>query len=195
MMSILRLLVVGVSLAAAIGMDTATTRRCSTSIARFVGSICCATSLGIGAYVPTVHATGIPSASLLRWTSAYDELQNLNKNWDTIVTGDHDGDSIRRKLGTVYTPPACESPLCSFSNFVPKFMVEYGEDIDIDEFESPSQELLLALNEANSAAYNAIFCPEFANPSAADYIKTSRKQVQRSISNMKQIINILEAVK
>lgn len=119
----------------------------------------------------------------------------MDKNWDTIVTGDHDGDSIRRKLGTVYTPPACDSPLCSFSNFVPKFMVEYGEDIDIDEFEAPSQELLLALNEANSAAYNAIFCPEFANPSAADYIKTSHKQVQRSISNMKQIINILEAVK
>jgi hypothetical protein len=187
-------MLVFVSLAGAIGMSigTVTTRR--SFVARFVGSICCATSLGIGSYVPTAHAS-IPSASLTRWTNAYDELKNLDKNWDTIVTGEHDGDSIRRKLGTVYAPPTCSSPLCSFSNFVPKFMVEYGEDIDIDEFEAPSQELLLALNEANSAAYNAIFCPEFANPSASDYIKTSRKQVQRSITNMKQIINILEAVK
>ena len=73
-------------------------------------------------------------------------------------------------------------------------MVKNGEDIDIDEFEGPSQDLVLSLNEANAAAYNAIFCPEFATPSAADYIKTSRKQVKMSIKSMSQIIKILDAV-
>ena len=125
-----------------------------TKFARSVSlSICtigCSLSLETMTVSPA-HAA-ISKDSLARWTQAYDELKSLDTNWDTIVKGDHDGDSIRRKLGTVYTPPKCDSALCSFADFVPKFMVKNGEDIDIDEFEGPSQDLLLSLNEANSAA-------------------------------------------
>ena len=36
-------------------------------------------------------------------------------------------------------------------------MIKNGEDIDIDEFEGPSQDLLLSLNEANAAGFIATY--------------------------------------
>lgn len=41
-------------------------------------------------------------ASMERFEAAQAELVNLDKNWDAIVQ--KQGDNVRRKLGTVYTP-------------------------------------------------------------------------------------------
>ena len=63
--------------------------------------------------------------SIDRFQNAYTELISLDKNWDKIVK---DGDSVRRRLGTVYSPPKCESPLCSFAAFTTKFVQNnYGK--------------------------------------------------------------------
>jgi hypothetical protein len=73
---------------------------------------------------PVLAKVNDPNA-IERWQSAYKELQNLDKNWDMIVNDNRsgtNGDNIRRKLGTVYTPPNCDSPLCSFSSFVNRFV-------------------------------------------------------------------------
>lgn len=78
----------------------------------------------LGHCSPVLAKVDDPKA-MQRWQDAYTELQNLDKNWDKIVNDNRsgtNGDNIRRKLGTVYTPPTCESPLCSFSSFVNKFV-------------------------------------------------------------------------
>jgi hypothetical protein len=58
------------------------------------------------------------AAALERFDQAYNNLVDLDKNWSKMK----DGDSIRRRLGTVYTPPKCSSPLCSFASFTEKFV-------------------------------------------------------------------------
>jgi len=84
-----------------------------------------------------------------RFHAALSELQYLDKNWDSLVKGQ--GDNIRRKLGTVYSPPKCESPLCSFPIFVNKFVQAHQDDLDVPAFEEPITEVLEAINQVFSS--------------------------------------------
>ena len=151
---------------------------------RVVGSLGCAFSLACPA------GAAIPSDALARWKTAASELEVLDKDWDNIVRGE--GDNVRRRLGTVYAPPKCLPALCSFNLFVPRFITENVDDIDMDTFEGPSGELLEALNQADFTAYSAIFSEYGNGGGGADYLQQSRKQVQRSIKVMKDILNQLE---
>ena len=160
------------------------------AVAKAIGNVGCAFSLGFGAYIPTSQAA-VPQASLSRWKDAYDVLSKLDQNWDKTVKGE--GDNVRRQLGTVYAPPKCTSPLCSFNLFVPKFISENVNEIEnIDEILEPSSELLEALNQADFLAYSSVFSEYGNGGGGADYIQQSRKQVQRSNLKLKEIIDILE---
>lgn len=161
-----------------------------TFLARIVGSIGCAASISAAVCVQPAQAA-IPEASLARWHAAYDELTKLDGNWESIVKGE--GDNIRRKLGTVYTPPSCNSPLCNFANFVPRFIADNADDIDMDTFEGPSSELLEALNQADFTAYSSIFSEYGNGGGGADYINQSHKQIQRSIAKFREILGTLDA--
>ena len=156
-------------------------------VRRVVGSVGCAFALAgpVGA--------AIPSDAMQRWKTAASELEALDKDWDTIVKGE--GDNVRRRLGTVYAPPKCLPALCSFNLFVPRFIVDNSDDIDMDTFEGPSGELLEALNQADFTAYSAVFSDYGNGGGGANYIEQSRAQVQRSIKVMKQILSQLEAAK
>ena len=158
------------------------------AVARTIGNIGCAISLGLGAYIPPSQAA---PPQISRWKDAYQVLTDLDKNWDKTVKGE--GDNVRRQLGTVYAPPKCSSPLCSFNLFVPKFISENANEIDnIDDILEPSSELLEALNQADFLAYSSVFSEYGNGGGGADYIQQSRKQVQRSSIKLKEIIDILE---
>lgn len=135
-----------------------------------------------------VHAR-MEDADSIRFVNGLKELENLDTNWDKIVKGE--GDNIRRKLGTVYKPPACESPLCGFSNFVPRY-VKTHEDINLAEFDGPSGELLEALNQADFLAYSSIFSEYGNGGGGKDYIDDSRGQVKKAIVAMKKVIEVIE---
>eukprot|EP01041_Mallomonas_annulata_P011320 gene11320-23689_t len=127
---------------------------------------------------------------LNRYESALNELKRLDTNWDNIVQGK--GDNIRRCLGTVYTPPKCESPLCSFPIFTEKFVRAHLEDLDVDAFEEPNSALLTALNQADFLAYSSVFSEYGNGGGGADYIDLSHKQVKKSIVSMQEIIDVLK---
>ena len=149
---------------------------------------CCSFVLASQSYIYPASAIDADTA---RFSQGLKELQNLDANWDGIVKGQ--GDNIRRKLGTVYSPPVCESPLCGFSNFVPKF-VKSHDDIDLPEFEEPSSDLLEQLNQADFLAYSSVFA-DYGNgggQTSEDYIKESRAQVKKAIVSMKKVIDVLE---
>lgn len=125
----------------------------------------------------------------LRFTQGLQALENLDGNWESVVKGQ--GDNIRRKLGTVYSPPVCDSPLCSFSSFIPKY-VRSHDQIDVSEFEGPSSELLQALNQADFLAYSSVFSDYGNGGGGVDYIAKSREQVQKAIRAMKEVIEVIE---
>lgn len=103
-----------------LGLVAATTTRHLARRALGAAGLC----FSLGHCVPAIAKVNDPVA-IERWKNAYKELKNLDKNWDQIVNDNRSGtsgDNIRRKLGTVYTPPNCESPLCSFSSFTNKFI-------------------------------------------------------------------------
>ena len=118
----------------------------------------------VGILLPStfiIGDTGVSYASTIndpvavkRFNDALQSLQALDKNWDSIVKGQ--GDNIRRQLGTVYTPPKCESPLCSFPTFVNKF-VQSHEDLDVISFEDPIAEVLEAVNQVSRLIYFHFF--------------------------------------
>jgi hypothetical protein len=76
-------------------------------------------SFMISAAPVPVQALSDPDA-IARFGKAADSLLDLDSNWDKVVLGE--GDNIRRVLGTVFSPPTCTSPLCSFSTFVTSFI-------------------------------------------------------------------------
>ena len=141
--------------------------------------------IGISGLMPPSLAA-ISSESLSRWQNAYQELKNLDDNWSTIVKGE--GDNIRRKLGTVYSPPSCLNPLCSYDTFVNRFVRENSDDIDFEVFEGPSGELLEALNQADFLAYSSVFSEYGNGGGGADYIEQSRKQVKRGVQKFEEIL-------
>ena len=48
--------------------------------------------------------------AIRRFEASLKELTELDNNWISIVRSD--GDNVRRRLGTVYSPPKCEPSLC-----------------------------------------------------------------------------------
>lgn len=136
--------------------------------------------------------------SMLRFKASLAELQRLDKDWSTITKAAGAGDNIRRVLGTVYSPPNCDSPLCSSDKFVKRFVTNHLDDIDLDSFEGPSSQYLEALKNADFLAYSSIFS-EFSggggigDSSSANYIDMTRDQVKKAIVNLKDMITILES--
>ena len=127
--------------------------------------------------------------AMSRYLAARDELASLDKNWDKVISSG--GDGIRRRLGTVYSPPACTSPLCSFNIFTDKFVSRHFDDIDYAAFEAPSADLIEALNQADFLAYSSVFADYGNGGGGVDYIANSRVQVQRAISAIDKVIEVL----
>lgn len=138
-------------------------------ISYFLGTVAVAVCLLPQCSVAKIDDT----ASIERFNKAYVELSDLDNNWNVIVSkteeSDGNGDAIRRRLGTVYKPPACEVALCSFSSFTQKFVNNNYDSIDIDKFEGISSEINEALTQADFLAYSAIF-NEFSSAKKMDYI-------------------------
>jgi hypothetical protein len=57
----------------------------------------------------------------------------------------------------VYKPPVCSSPLCNYQSLIKGFARNHGDEIDLEEYDDKSQELLEALNQADFLAYSALF--------------------------------------
>lgn len=113
-------------------------------------------TLSVSLAMPSI---AIDSDSIIRMEKAQATLTNLDNNWEKIVQGQ--GDNIRRKLGTVYTPPTCESPLCGFPQFVNRFVQNNYDELDIPAFEEPMGQFLEAINQADYLAYSSIFSEVF----------------------------------
>lgn len=137
-------------------------------------------------------------ASMIRLKASLQELQKLNDDWTSITKVAGAGDNIRRVLGTVYSPPNCDSPLCSSDKFVKRFVTTHLDDIDLDSFDGPSSQYLEALKNADFLAYSSIFSEftgggGFGDSSSSSYIDKSRDQVKKAIVNLTEMIKILES--
>ena len=127
---------------------------------------------------------------LNRYLDAQKELIELDTAWD--LRSSKGGDEIRRMLGTVYSPPLCSSPLCSFDKFSDKMLIDHGGEFDLEKFDGPNLALLDALNQANMWAYAANFAGPEQKVPPEQYIKDSRIQVKRAILAIKEVIDALE---
>ena len=157
--------------------------------ARIIGSIGC--SFGIVISTPTFSGAAISDpTSIARFRQGYQDLQELDKNWDSVVKDS--GDNVRRVLGTVYSNP-CSVSLCNFPTFVNKFAKANVDELDLSAFDGPSLELLEALNQADFLAYSSVFSGYGNGGGGEDYIGGSRKQVQRGIQAFKEVLDVLEA--
>jgi len=136
------------------------------------------------------NAVAQSSIEKIRFEDSLKELKNLDRNWDKIVKGD--GDNIRRRLGTVYTPPTCTSPLCSFPSFLSKFAKAHVDDLDVSAYEDPSQNLLQALNQADFLAYSSIFSEYGNGGGGKDYIELSHKQIKQAIVDLEDLIEVIK---
>mmetsp|Transcript_28867 Transcript_28867/g.27651 ORF Transcript_28867/g.27651 Transcript_28867/m.27651 type:complete len:189 (+) Transcript_28867:73-639(+) len=160
---------------------------------RTLSSIGC--SIGLFTFNPEYSTATIDPVSIARFRSGYEDLQALDKNWDTVIrdkTGDIAPDNIRRVLGTVYRDP-CSAPLCSFSTFINKFVKANSDDLDVSAFDEPSRELQQALTSADFQAYSSVFSAYGNGGGGEDYIGNTRKQVQKGIVAFKDILDVIEA--
>jgi hypothetical protein len=130
------------------------------------------------------------STAIARFSSCLTELNYLDNNWDDIAKGQ--GDNIRRKLGTVYTPPKCEYSLCSLPVFVSKFVKAHPDDLDIVSFEPPIQEALEAINQADFLAYSSIFSDYGNGGGGKNYLEDSHTQIKRAVIAMKEVVESLK---
>lgn len=137
-------------------------------------------------------------SSMQRLKASLVELKRLDKDWTTVTGVAGAGDNIRRVLGTVYSPPNCDSPLCSSDKFVKRFITSHLDDIDLDSFEGPSSQYLEALKNADFLAYSSIFS-EFSGgggigeSSSAKYVDMSHEQVKKAIVHLTDMLQILES--
>ena len=133
------------------------------------------------------------SKSLRRLDAALSELQQLDKGWEQIVHGE--GDNVRRRLGTVYSPPSCDSPLCSMDLFLSRFQRAHGEagDLDLEAFEEPAAAFLQALNQADFLAYSSIFSEYGNGGGGANYIALSHEQVCHAAEALYRVIEVVRA--
>ena len=150
-------------------------------------------SFGIVYQYPLISLSVDDPYPFSRFTAVYNELDRLDKNWDSIVKGE--GDNVRRVLGTVYKPPSCESPLCNYHSLIKGFARNHGDEIDLGEYDEKSQELLEALNQADYLAYSALFSDYGNGGGGKDYVADSHKQIKRSIKSLEEIIKIIEPPK
>lgn len=108
----------------------------------------------------------------------------------------------------VYKPPVCSSPLCNYQSLIKGFARNHGDEIDLEEYDDKSQELLEALNQADFLAYSALFA-DYGNGGGGkgnfifyydyydhnfiiqDYIADSHKQIKRSVKSLEEIIKII----
>ena len=154
-----------------------------------IGDLILLSIFGNMPHYSSVSAAVTDDINVTRFKSAFNELQNLDDNWNVVVKDQ--GDNIRRKLGTVYTPPKCESPLCGFSSFVSKFVQSHPDDLDLPSFEEPISEVLEAINQADFLAYSSIFSEYGNGGGGKDYIEDSHKQIIRAKNAMEQVIKVL----
>lgn len=143
---------------------------------------------------PALQACATPMndpEAMTRYNSAQAELIDLDRNWETIVKSG--GDGVRRRLGTVYSPPKCSSSLCSFNIFTDKFVRQHLDDLDFAEFEGPSAELLQALNQADFLAYSANFADYGNGGGGVDYLDSARAQVKQAIASIAGVLAVLNA--
>jgi hypothetical protein len=124
-----------------------------------------------------------------RYANAKAELIALDKDWTAIT--EQGGDGIRRKLGTVYSPPRCDRALCSFSIFTNNFVKKHVDDLDLSAFDGPSGELLEALNQADFLAYSSVFSGYGNGGGGEDYIENSHAQVRRAIKAIDEVMVVL----
>lgn len=126
--------------------------------------------------------------SINRLKSSLSELERLDRDWAKYQSN---GDDIRRVLGTVYSPPSCNSPLCSSEAFIQKFIRSNMDELDFEAFDGPSSKYLRALNQADFLAYSSIFAGYGNGGSGVDYIDESHKQVKKAILQLKDMITIV----
>jgi len=137
----------------------------------------------------------LSSAEINRFDSALSELKDLDAEWDSITTtANVPGDGIRKRLGTVYGPPKCLPALCSFNNYVDKFVQSHADDLDVEVLEGPTAELLEALVQADFLAYSSVFA-DYGNGGgpggAKELIDKSREQVKRAEKAMTRVVKAL----
>jgi hypothetical protein len=154
---------------------------------RFAKSVVVSSCL-LGGFVhqPIVAQALDDKVAVKRFEASLDVLTNLDKNWDSITKGN--GDNIRRKLGTVYAPPSCDSPLCNFPNFVTKFVKAHPDDLEVDTFEEPIAEVGEAINQADFLAYSSMFSEYGNGGNGEDFMGNAHTQVQRAIANLKLVV-------
>lgn len=95
-------------------------------------------------------------------------------------------------VGTVYSPPKCEPALCGFQSFYTKFAQSHPDDLDIVELEEPVTQFLQAINQADFLAYSAIFSEYGNGGGGKDYVADSHKQVKKSISLLREVIDNIQ---
>lgn len=130
------------------------------------------------------------TVAIKRFEDSLDVLSNLDKNWDSITKGN--GDNIRRKLGTVYAPPTCDSPLCNFPGFVTKFVKAHPDDLEVDGFEEPIAEVSEAINQADFLAYSSMFSEYGNGGNGEDFLTNAHNQVKRAVTNLKLVVTELK---
>lgn len=141
--------------------------------------------------VHSVHAVVQDDASISRLTAASNSLKDLDANWDKIVGSD--GDAVRRVLGTVFTPPRCDVPLCGFEKFGRDFLKNHFDDIsDMDSFDTELGKANDFLNQADFLAYSAIFSEYGNGGGGKDYIAESRIQVKRAIAAIDALQTLIQ---
>ena len=141
--------------------------------------------------VNSVHAVVQDDFSISRLKAVGNSLKDLDANWDKKVGSD--GDAVRRVLGTVFTPPRCDVPLCGFEKFGRDFLKNHLDDItDIDAFDTELGKANDFLNQADFLAYSAIFSEYGNGGGGKDYIAESRVQVKKAVTAIDALQTLIQ---
>jgi hypothetical protein len=127
--------------------------------------------------------------AISRFQAIQTELLDLDQNWDAIAQ--RQGDNIRRKLGTVYTPPTCGSPFCGLPKFVQTFIQKHADDLDVAAFEEPMSIVLEAANQADYLAYSSIFSEYGNGGGGADYLEKAHLQIKRAVPAIAEVLEVI----
>eukprot|EP01035_Chromulina_nebulosa_P028570 gene28570-37745_t len=177
--------------------------------------------------VSSSSETIVDPAAADRFRAALRTLQTLDEQWDSLVRGQGDNvrrqlgrfpESIRLHdrylhdhkihltrssrpfqyfLGTVYAPPKCDSPLCSFSTFATRFVQSHPDLEDsaaLTLLEEPLADALEAINQADFLAYSSIFSEYGNGGGGQDYMNASRDQVRRAAVALGQVVRVVPVV-
>ena len=147
--------------------------------------------------IESVSAISDDNGGISRMRKAREELSSLKKDWMEVVTT-KGGDGVRKRLGTVYKPPACELSLCSFPSFVERF-IQNNPDLDIDAIEEPARLLSEAYTQSDFYAYSSNFA-DFGNggglygtsPNSDAYLDKSRAQIERALAALDECLRVID---